>query len=102
MTIKTFLEIVNMYVELYNENDDCSKLLEFIIPSLPENSLKTTIKLARQELDNRARHTKHYKELFEEQLNQTLAYLKGEMYTDEDTAKQMLSKQIENIERVLE
>lgn len=40
-------------------------------------------------------------EALEQQLTQTKMYLKGEMYKDEETAKEMLYKQIENIERVL-
>jgi hypothetical protein len=35
------------------------------------------------------------------QLKQTNMYLKGEMYKDEDTARNMLSKQIQNIEEAL-
>lgn len=37
----------------------------------------------------------------EQQLSVTQMYLKGEMYTDEETAKRMLGKQIKNIEEVL-
>ena len=45
---------------------------------------------------------KNKRMILEKQLCMTAMYLKGEMYTDEEYAKQMLPRQIQNIEEVLE
>lgn len=85
---KTFEDFVEMYVR-YNKDELSIMELSSIVIFLT-NIIRVKGILS-----------EHKKSLFEEQLRMTGMYLKGEMYSNEETARDMLYKQIENIEEVL-
>lgn len=79
------IEVFQEYIKLFAGNTECEKALQSAFDRLKE--LAWTDKCKRMNL--------------EQQLKMTKMYLKGEMYIDEDYARQMLSRQIKNIEEVL-
>ena len=76
---------IQEYIRRFGTNTECEVALQTSFDKLKDIAWKDKCK--RMNL--------------EQQLEMTKSYLKGEMYTDEETAKIMLSKQIANIEEVL-
>lgn len=79
------IDIFREYLKIFGTNTECEIALQSAFDKLKE--IAWTDKCKRMNL--------------EQQLKMTKMYLKGEMYTDKEYAKQMLPRQIANIEEVL-
>ena len=80
------IEVFQIYLERFGTDTECEIALQSAFDKLKE--------LAWEDKNKRMN--------LEQQLKMTKMYLKGEMYTDEKTAREMLHKQIANIEEVLD
>lgn len=98
MNVKEFKE----YLELFNDNT----LIVDVIADYLSNAANTETEIVLQSAFNRLKELawqdKCKRMDLEQQLTMTKAYLKGELYSDEETARENLWKQIKNIEEVLE
>lgn len=98
MTVKEFKE----YLNLFRDND---LIIEVFKDYLKRFGTNTECEIALQTAFDRLRELawkdKSKRMNLENQLIMTKMYLKGELYTDEKTAREMLYKQILNIEEVL-
>lgn len=98
MNVREFKE----YLKRYSGNVSMANVMvHFLIYEATDFELESISKYA---VDTAYRRMKQYtteNDRFKQQLTQTKMYLKGEMYKDEETAKEMLYKQIENIERII-
>ena len=79
------IEAIQEYIRRFGTNTECEVALQTSFDRLKDIAWKDKCK--RMNL--------------EKQLCMTAMYLKGEMYQDEEYARQMLSRQIQNIEEVL-
>ena len=98
MNVKEFKE----WLEIYKDND---LIIEVFNDYLKRFGTNTECEIALQSAFDRLKELawkdKSKRMNLEEQLCMTAMYLKGEMYRDEEYAKQMLPRQIQNIEEVL-
>ena len=98
MTVKKFKEFLNSF----KDND---LIIEVFQDYLKRFSTNTECEIALQSAFDRLKELawedKNKRMNLEQQLKMTKMYLKGEMYTDEEAAREMLHKQIANIEEVL-
>ena len=79
------INVFQEYIKIFGTNTECEIALQSAFDKLKEIAWKDKSK--RMSL--------------EKQLCMTTMYLKGEMYTNEETARQMLPRQIQNIEEIL-
>lgn len=79
------IEVFHNYLKIFGTNTECEIALQSAFDRLKELAWKDKSK--RMSL--------------EKQLCMTAMYLKGEMYANEEYARQMLPRQIQNIEEVL-
>lgn len=98
MNVKEFKEFLNQYNDNYMVIHIIYDYLNtiatpFEIKKITEYSVETLVKIMNKYFYKSAN--------YKEQLSMTNMYLKGEMYKDEEYARQMLPKQIQNIEEVL-
>lgn len=99
MNIKDFKE----YLNLYSDNDLIIKVFQDYLKRFGTNTeCEVILQNAFDRLKELAWEDKNRRMNLEQQLKMTKMYLKGEMYTDEETAREMLYKQIANIEEVLD
>lgn len=99
MNIKDFKE----YLNLYSDNDLTIKVFQDYLKRFGTNTeCEVILQNAFDRLKELAWEDKNKRINLEQQLKMTKMYLKGEMYTDEETAREMLYKQIANIEEVLD
>jgi hypothetical protein len=80
------IDVFQEYIKIFGTNTECEIALQSAFDKLKE--IAWNDKCKRMNL--------------EQQLKMTKMYLKGEMYTNEEYARQMLPRQIANIEEVLE
>ena len=98
MNIKEFKE----FLELFKENDSAIGAIQQYIKDFGTNTeCEIALQTSFDRLKDLAWKDKSKRRILEKQLKQTSMYLKGEMYEDEKYAKQMLPRQIKNIEEVL-
>ena len=88
-------------VENLSEIDFYSELFNLLMNDLEDYELGNLMLLSIREIAERHYRTDYLQGLYKEQLKMTKSYLKGEMYTDKETAEKMLNRQIENIEDTL-
>lgn len=99
MNIKDFKE----YLNLYSDNDLIIKVFQDYLKRFGTNTeCEVILQNAFDRLKELAWEDKNKRINLEQQLKMTKMYLKGEMYTDKETAREMLYKQIANIEEVLD
>ena len=99
MTVKEFKE----YLKLFKDNDLIVEVFQGYLKRFGTNTeCEIALQSAFDRLKSLAWEDKCKRMNLEQQLIMTKMYLKGEMYTDEKTAREMLYKQILNIEKVLE
>lgn len=99
MNIKDFKE----YLNLYSDNDLIIKVFQDYLKRFGTNTeCEVILQNAFDRLKELAWEDKNKRINLEQQLKMTKMYLKGEMYTNEETAREMLYKQIANIEEVLD
>ena len=79
------INVFQEYIKIFGTNTECEIALQNAFDKLKEIAWKDKSK--RMSL--------------EKQLCMTAMYLKGEMYKDEEYARQMLPRQIQNIEDIL-
>lgn len=98
MIVKEFKE----YLELFNDNTLIIDVIISYLSTATNTETEMALQSAFDRLKQLAWQDKNKCINLEQQLIMTKNYLKGKMYIDEETAKEMLLKQIENIEKVLE
>lgn len=96
----TKLEFIKK-VENLSEEDFYFELFNLLMNDLEDYALGKLMLLSIQEIVERYYRADYLQGLYKEQLKMTKSYLKGEMYTDKETAEKMLHRQIENIEDTL-
>ena len=98
MNVKAFKK----WLEIYKDNDLIIDVFKEYIKIFGTNTeCEIALQSAFDKLKEIARTDKGKRMNLEKQLCMTAMYLKGEMYTNEEYAKQMLPRQIQNIEEVL-
>lgn len=98
MNVKEFKE----FLKLFGDNElIISAIQEYIKKFGTNTECEIALQTSFDRLKKLAWKDKHERMVLTQQLKQTSMYLKGEMYKDEEYAKQMLSRQIENIDEVL-
>lgn len=99
MNVKEFKE----WLEIYKDNDLIIDVFQRYIKDFGTNTeCEIALQSAFDRLKEIAWTDKCKRMNLEQQLKMTKMYLKGEMYNNKEYAKQMLPRQIENIEKVLE
>lgn len=99
MNVKEFKE----YLKLFKDNDLIIDVIKSYLLRISTNTeAEIALQSAFDRLSELAWEDKCKRMNLENQLIMTKSYLKGEIYTDEETARKMLHKQIQNIEDVLE
>ena len=98
MTVKEFKE----YLKLFKDNDLIINVIQTYLRTATNTEVEVALQSAFDRLKSLAWEDKCKRMNLENQLIMTKMYLKGELYTDEKTAREMLYKQIKNIEKVLE
>ena len=99
MTVKDFKE----YLNLYSNNDLIIKIFQDYLKRFGTNTeCEVILQSAFDRLKELSWEDKNKRMNLEQQLKMTKMYLKGEIYTDEKTAREMLYKQIANIEEILD
>lgn len=99
MNVKEFKE----YLKSFKDNDLIVEVFQGYLKRFGTNTeCEIVLQSAFDRLKSLAWEDKCKRMNLEQQLIMTKMYLKGEMYTDEKTAREMLYKQILNIEKVLE
>lgn len=98
MTIKELKGII----ELFRDNDSAIEVIKKCLSIATIYESEIALQSAFDRLKVLAFEQKNKCMNLERQLIMTKMYLKGEMYTDEKIAREMLDKQILNIEKVLE
>lgn len=88
-------------VENLSEINFYSELFIMLTNDLEDYELGALMSLSIKEIAERHYRADYLRGLYKEQLKMTMSYLKGEMYTDKETAEKMLQIQIENIEDAL-
>lgn len=97
MTVKEFKE----YLNLFRDNDLIINVIQSYLRTATNTEVEVALQTAFDRLKSLAWEDKSKRIELENQLEMTKTYLKGELYTDEETATEMLYKQILNIEEVL-
>lgn len=98
MNIKEFKE----FLKLFGDDDlIISAIQEYINKFGTNTECEILLQASFDRLKDLAWKDKSKRMILEKQLKQTSMYLKGEMYEDEEYAKQMLPRQIKNIDEVL-
>lgn len=98
MNVKEFKE----YLKLFKDNDLIINVIQSYLTTATNTECEIALQSAFDRLKLLAWEDKCKRMNLEQQLIMTKMYLKGEIYTDEKTAREMLYKQILNIEKVLE
>ena len=98
MNVKEFKE----YLKSFKDNDLIINVIQSYLTAATNTECEIVLQSAFDRLKSLAWEDKCKRMNLEQQLIMTKMYLKGEMYTDEKTAREMLYKQIQNIEKVLE
>lgn len=88
-------------VENLSEIDFFSELFNLLMNDLEDYELGSLMSLSIKQIAERHYRADYLQGLYKNQLKMTKSYLKGEMYTDKETAEKMLYRQIENIEDTL-
>ena len=96
-----FVNQFKKFLQRYGENDLIINVFADYLKNASHMETEIALQSAFDRLKKLAIDDKFRCYVLEQQLYMTKSYLKGEMYTDEETAKKMLNKQIENIEGVL-
>ena len=96
----TKLEFIEK-VESLSEEDFAYELIVLLASEFEYFELSEAIESFSNTLESRYYKANYYMGLYKEQLKMTKLYLKGEMYTNKETAEKMLNRQIENIEDTL-
>ena len=98
MNVKEFKE----WLEIYKDNDLIIDVFQGYIKDFGTNTeCEIALQSAFDRLKEIAWTDKCKRMNLEQQLKMTKMYLKGEMYTNEEYSRQMLPRQIANIEEVL-
>lgn len=97
MNVKKFKE----YLESFNDNDLTINVIKKYLSNATNSEVEIALQSAFDRLTELAWRDKNKRMDLENQLIMTKRYLKGEMYADEETARKMLYKQIQNIEEVV-
>ena len=98
MNVKEFKE----WLEIYKDNDLIIEVFQDYLKRFGTNTeCEIALQSAFDRLKEIAWNDKCKRMNLEQQLKMTKMYLKGEMYNNEDYARQMLPRQIANIEEVL-
>ena len=98
MNVKEFKE----WLEIYKDNDLIIEVFQNYIKIFGTNTeCEIALQSAFDKLKEIAWADKSKRINLEKQLCMTAMYLKGEMYKDEEYARQMLPRRIQNIEEVL-
>ena len=97
MNVKKFKK----YLELYSDEDLIIDVFAHYLKIATNTETEIALQSAFNRLKQLAWKDKCKRINLEQQLEMTKSYLKGEMYKDEKTAREMLWKQIANIEEVL-
>lgn len=98
MTVKDLKEWLEAY------DDRCLAILpikEYLNTFGTDTECELILQASFDRIKELAWKDKSKRMILEKQLKQTSMYLKGEMYIDAEYAKQMLPRQIKNIEEVL-
>lgn len=98
MIVKEFKK----YLELFDDKMFIIDVIKGYLSTATNAEVEVALQSAFDRLKQLAWRDKCKCMSFEQQLQMTKSYLKGEMYTNEQTAREMLGKQIKNIEKVLE
>ena len=98
MTVKEFKK----FIESFKDNNLAIDVIKEYLSNATNVETEIALQSTFDRLKELAWKDKNKRMRLEQQLNMTKRYLKGEMYIDEETAREMLYKQIENIEKVLE
>ena len=97
MNVKEFKEFLNRYPN----NELAITAIQDFIKLFTNTECEIILQASFDRLKDIAWADKWKRMSLEQQLQMTKSYLKGEMYSNEEFAKQMLPKQIKNIEEVL-
>ena len=99
MNVKEFKE----WLEIYKDNDLIIEVFQDYLKRFGTNTeCEIALQSAFDRLKELAWNDKCKRSNLEQQLKMTKMYLKGEMYINEEYARQMLPRQIANIEEVLD
>lgn len=88
-------------MEAFSDDDLAIGVVKTYLSIATNTETEIALQSAFDRLKELAWKDKSKRMILEQQLKMTGMYLKGEMYKDEEYAKQMLPKQIQNIDEVL-